>query len=248
MPLPPDVRPSICLAHPVAAGKGTTLPPCVDKWWGVRFREQQEAICPSSRLVPTGEKRVSRLLIVRCWRSDSVSSSHCVLSSNFRIRLQQKRRWRLAGDMEVGVQRKLFIGVCWMRKHKCFSALLGVPLGCCQRQMARIDSHRKIGAAALFVGGIAILISLICPLISLSPGRDAGLLGPPLSTQIPSDPEREAMVVRSSVPSILRSGSARWYTLAQPALVLPENLPTVGSAYEDFPVRRQFSASSSDDH
>jgi hypothetical protein len=49
------------------------------------FREQQEAICPSSRLVPTGEKRVSRLLIVRCWRSDSVSSSHCVLSSNFRI-------------------------------------------------------------------------------------------------------------------------------------------------------------------
>ena len=38
-----------------------------------------------SRLVPTGEKRVSRLLIVRCWRSDSVSSSHCVLISNFRI-------------------------------------------------------------------------------------------------------------------------------------------------------------------
>jgi Transposase IS116/IS110/IS902 family len=37
MPLPPDVRPSICLAHPVAAGKGTTLPPHVDKWWGVRF-------------------------------------------------------------------------------------------------------------------------------------------------------------------------------------------------------------------
>ena len=37
MPLPPDGRPSIGLAHPVAAGKGTSLPPDVDKWWGVRF-------------------------------------------------------------------------------------------------------------------------------------------------------------------------------------------------------------------
>jgi hypothetical protein len=36
MPLPPDVRPSIRLAHPVAA-RGTNLPPDVDKMVGSPF-------------------------------------------------------------------------------------------------------------------------------------------------------------------------------------------------------------------
>jgi hypothetical protein len=41
MPYPPDVRPSIYLAHPVAAGKVTAIAPDVDKWWGVRFARDE---------------------------------------------------------------------------------------------------------------------------------------------------------------------------------------------------------------
>jgi hypothetical protein len=50
MPLPPDVRPSICLAHPVAAGKVTTLPPDVDKWWGARFQGSWHSLCGWERM------------------------------------------------------------------------------------------------------------------------------------------------------------------------------------------------------
>lgn len=68
------------------------------------------------------------------------------------LSLQQERRRRLAGDVEIGVQRKMSIGVRRMRKHKLLDAPVRIPLRRGQRQMARINSHRKIGATALFVG------------------------------------------------------------------------------------------------
>jgi hypothetical protein len=45
------------------------------------------------------------------------------------LSLQQERRRRLAGDMEIGVQRKLSIGVRRMRNHKLFDALVRIPVG-----------------------------------------------------------------------------------------------------------------------
>jgi hypothetical protein len=68
--------------------------------------------------------------------------------------LQQKRRRSLAGDRNIRIQPQIFIGSRRMRNHKLFGALLCIPLRRGQRQMARINSHCKIGAAALFVGGI----------------------------------------------------------------------------------------------
>lgn len=40
------------------------------------------------------------------------------------FRLKQERRRRLAGDMEIRVQSKIFVGGGRMRKRKLFSALL----------------------------------------------------------------------------------------------------------------------------
>src|SRR5207249_1075297 len=73
------------------------------------------------------------------------------------LRLQQKCRRRLAGDMEIGIQPKLFIGerqMPRMSNYKFFGALLSIPLRRGNRQVPRIESHRKIRAAAFFVGGI----------------------------------------------------------------------------------------------
>ncbi len=73
------------------------------------------------------------------------------------LRLQQERRRRLARDMEIGIQRKTFIGnrkMIRMRDHKFLGALLGIPFRRGKRQMARKNNHCEIGTAALFVGGI----------------------------------------------------------------------------------------------
>jgi hypothetical protein len=44
------------------------------------------------------------------------------------LRLQQERGRRLAGDMPIGVQGKLSIGICRMRNHKLLDALFRIPL------------------------------------------------------------------------------------------------------------------------
>ena len=41
-----------------------------------------------------------------------------------------------------------------MRDHKFFGSLVRIPFRRRERQMPRINSHRKIRAATLFVGGI----------------------------------------------------------------------------------------------
>jgi hypothetical protein len=73
------------------------------------------------------------------------------------LRLQQKRRRRLASDRNIGIQSKLFIGDRLMRRlsnHKLSGALVSIPFRRGKREMARINGHRKIRAAAFFVGGI----------------------------------------------------------------------------------------------
>ena len=44
------------------------------------------------------------------------------------LSLQQKRRRRLAGDREIGIQRKVLIGIRRMTDHILFGALLSIPL------------------------------------------------------------------------------------------------------------------------
>ena len=80
--------------------------------------------------------------------------------------LQQERRRRLAGDMEIGVQRKISIGVRRMRNHKLLDALVRIPLRRGQLQMARINSHRKIGATALSVGRIYSRIQTVIKMVA----------------------------------------------------------------------------------
>ena len=65
-----------------------------------------------------------------------------------------KRRRRLAGDRNIGIQRKMFIGSRRMTYHKLSGTLVGIPFCRGKRQMSRIDSHREIRAAAFFVCGI----------------------------------------------------------------------------------------------
>ena len=44
----------------------------------------------------------------------------------------------------IGIQRKIFIGIRRMTNHKLFGSLPRIPFRCGERQMPRIDSHRKI--------------------------------------------------------------------------------------------------------
>jgi hypothetical protein len=53
--------------------------------------------------------------------------------------LQQKRRRRLPPDVEIGIQRKLRIGIGCMTNHKLLGALFGIPLRRGQRQVPGIN-------------------------------------------------------------------------------------------------------------
>src|SRR5215472_11855541 len=68
--------------------------------------------------------------------------------------LQQERGRSLMGDRNIRIQPQLLIGSRRSMNHELLAALLCIPLRRGQRQVARINGHGKIGAAAHLVGGI----------------------------------------------------------------------------------------------
>ena len=90
-----------------------------------------------------------------------------------------------------GFKPKSLSAVARIMNHKLFRALLCIPLRRGQRQMARINSHRKIGAAALFVGGIDSRIQTLrqnaCSLL-------------PTDARLPKNPALQSCADRCATP------------------------------------------------
>jgi len=82
------------------------------------------------------------------------------------FRLQQERGRRLARDMQIRVQGKPAVCICWMGNHKLLDTLFSIPLRCGERQMPRVNSHRKIRTAALFVGRIYGRVQAVIKMIA----------------------------------------------------------------------------------